>query len=417
MLSWTGKSKGYNITVTTALAGDFKMQTFNLSDFSSEYLYSVDSTMESECINVSAFHAAKYQYQTGQIMLVTVILPLIFFIGMTGNIAFIYVAFRVKHMRTITNRYLVNLSVADCLFLTAAIGDKVWKYIKSPILGDTTPLGPFGCIWVYFISDTAYFASLIFITIVSLDRYIAVCRPQDRRNLMKSRSQVVIAATWIVAGLLSACLIPSNAKFAVFCFAWPAIDPYSSWTSTVSVCLAVKEWVADFATGLQTVPFFISLVVNTYLYRGIIHGLDQSIKRMSQHGVTPDRRTRTQIANMLVVNGIIFFCLLAPFELGSLFQILASIRGGTDYTYLISNNAIRSFMMLLARILSYTNAAVNPLVYTAMCRRYREAFKNALVPDQCMLKERQQKESNLTLQMTVHAVDKGKEEETLATQM
>ena len=406
-----------------ALTSDFRMLTYNVSELSSDYnMYNAESTIEPECINVSAFHAAKYQYQTGQIMLVTVILPLIFFIGMTGNIAFIYVAFRVKHMRTITNRYLVNLSVADCLFLTAAIGDKVWKYIKSPILGDTTPLGPFGCIWVYFISDTAYFASLIFITIVSLDRYIAVCRPQDRRNLMKSRSQMVIAITWIVAGVLSACLIPANATFAVYCFAWPEIEPFITWSSTVSVCLAVKEWVADFATGLQTVPFFISLVLNTYLYRGIIHGMDQSIKRMSQHGVkrNTDRRTRTQIAHMLVANGIIFFCLLAPFELGSLFQIVASIRGGTDYNYLISNNAIRSFMMLLARILSYTNSAINPLVYTAMCRRYREAFKNALVPDafQCNLTESQSKTSNMSLQMTVHAAEKGKlEEETLATQL
>ncbi|XP_072040532.1 somatostatin receptor type 5-like [Amphiura filiformis] len=352
--------------------------------------YTLDTMPDNECDlscchNISLTEAESYRYPGGQIILITICLPIIFGIGMLGNIAFIFVAFRIKSMRTITNRYLVNLAISDILFLTGAIGDKVWKYMKSPILKDDSPIGAIGCVLVYFISDMAYFASLIFVTVVSIDRYFAVCRPQDRKNMIKTKSERVIFASWVASCLLASLLIPANADFSTFCFKWPSVEPYIRWKSQISFCFPYEDWIADFATGLQTVPFFITFVLNVYLYICIIRGLDKSIKRMSQHGVTSDKdkRIRKQIAQMLVVNGVAFFCLLAPFELGSLLQLIASIRGGSTYTYVIRNSLVRSYVMFLARMLSYINSAVNPLIYTAMCGRYREAFKRTFVPNAC----------------------------------
>ena len=350
-------------------------------DFNYDSEYSV-SYANYGCINVSLSEVEAYRYSKGQIVLVTIVLPLILGIGMLGNLAFIYVAFRIKSMRTITNRYLVNLSISDMLFLAGAIGDKIWKYISSPIMMDDTPLGAAGCVWVYLISDMAYFASLIFVTVVSVDRYFAVCRPQDRKNMIKTKSGKVMCASWIVSTLMAMALIPSNANFSVFCYVWPPVEQYQVWKSELGACMPYEEWIREFATGMQTVPFFITFVLNVYMYICIIRGLDEGIKRMGQHGVTSnkDRKMRSQIAQMLVVNGVAFFCLLVPFELFSLFQLIASLRGGENYRFLIENDLVRSYMMFVARMLSYINSAINPLIYTVMCSRYREAFKRAFVP-------------------------------------
>ncbi|XP_072040281.1 growth hormone secretagogue receptor type 1-like [Amphiura filiformis] len=349
--------------------------------------YSYRNFAEEQCIpnmsyNTSVPEAESYQYSTGYMLLVTVFLPLTFLVGIISNVAFTYVALRIKHMRTVTNKYLIHLAVSDVIFLTAAIGDKLWKYTGSPVMGDVTPLGSFGCIWVYFISDMAYFASLIFVTIVSLDRYFAVCRPQDRKNVIKGRSTEITILSWVLACILAGSLIPSNANITVYCMLWPDTEPYVNWPSAISFCLPINNWIADFGTGVQTVPFFVTLVLNVYMYVAIIRGLDQCIQRMSQHGVAKSKDTgmRRQIARMLVVNGATFFCLLAPFELGSLFQMIASLRGGDVYLFIITNNTARSYLMLTARTLSYVNSAINPLIYTAMCRRYLEAFKQAFLP-------------------------------------
>lgn len=349
--------------------------------------YSRPTIEEGECTvntsyNMTIIDAEVYIYPGGQLFLVTILLPVVFVIGIISNAAFIYVALRIKHMRTVTNKYLVNLAVSDIIFLTAAIGDKLWKFNNSPLMGDDAPLGSFGCVWVYFLSDMAYFASLIFVTIVSLDRYFAVCRPQDRKNVIKGRSTEITVASWILSFIIAGALIPSNSNFTMYCMLWPDIEPFVNWPNAVGFCLPEHAWVGDFATGVQTLPFFFTLVLNSYLYIAIVRGLDQCIKRMSQHGVakSKDSGMRRQIARMLVVNGVTFFCLLAPFELGSLFQLIASLRGQEDYAFLITNNTVRSYLMLTARTLSYINSAINPLIYTAMCRRYLEAFKQAFLP-------------------------------------
>ena len=108
-------------------------------------------------------------------------LPAITILGVVLNSAFLYVIFRVEQMRTITNRYLANLAVADILFLVSAIGPKLLQYATSPFQLDDSHLGPFGCVAVYFLIDTAYFSSLCFITLTSLDKFVALCRPLKNR--------------------------------------------------------------------------------------------------------------------------------------------------------------------------------------------------------------------------------------------
>ena len=345
-----------------------------------------------DCHNLSVDHAEAYRYSRGDRFVLTVLLPLILVFGVIGNGLFIYVAIRIPHMRTVTNRYLVGLSVADIIFLFAAIGHKLWKYAYSPLRGDDSPVGTFGCVWIYFLSDVAYFASLMFVTLVSIDRYVAVCRPQERHSLIKGRSFEIIALCWITSSVLAATLTPGNMDQGVFCLILPDLETYKTWPDTIRFCLPLKHfnWISSFSTGLQTIPFFITLVLNIYLYVAIIRGLDQCIRRMSQHGVSKNTDTgmRNQIAKMLVVNGVVFFCFLFPFEIYSLFGMVAisRTRDGSP-TYLIKNEDARSYILLLSQVLSYINSAVNPIIYTVMCRRYKQAFKEALLPASCTRQE------------------------------
>ncbi|XP_072040129.1 somatostatin receptor type 5-like [Amphiura filiformis] len=328
---------------------------------------------------MSAHDSSTFAYTQGRVILLTVCFPLILIFGVLGNCAFIYVVAKIKHMRTITNRYLVNLAIADVIFLIAAIGPKLYRFMKSPLDGDDSPLGASGCIWTYFLSDMSYFASLLFVTLVSLDRFVAVCRPQDRNNGIKGRSAELITGAWILSCLLAASLTPGNANLVFYCYKWAPIKPYNTWPSTIRYCMPMKEWMKTFAFGMQTLPFFVTLILNCGLYIAIIHGLDKSIKRLNLQGEqkNKDSRMRNQIAKMLVVNGIIFFICLSPFEFVSLCYMIATVR---DYIFFISSVDARTYITVFARILSYINSAINPIVYTAMCERYIQAFKQAFVP-------------------------------------
>ena len=355
----------------------------------------MDQCTPNNTYHIVASVAERYLYTNGQVIITTVVLPLILCIGIITNTAFFYVTVRIEHMRTVTNMYLINLAIADVVFLAAAIGDKLWKYSSSPMMGDNSMLGLVGCIWVYFLSDMAYFASLIFVTLVSLDRYIAVCRPMDRQNTLRTTPMIYIIGSWFSACVLGAFMIPASANFKTYCFMWPNdVKTYRNWPIIIGFCGPINEWIGIMDVGIQTIPFVVALFLNLYLYVAIIRTLSQWIKRMGT-AKAKDVTMSRQIARMLVVNGTVFFCLLAPFELLLLIRTIALLE--RDGNYYLSDNTTRSILTILVRILSYMNSAINPVIYTVMCRRYLDAFKEALLPKSFMLnktKEMAKKASN-----------------------
>ncbi len=323
-----------------------------------------------------------YTYRRGELFLILIVWPLTLFLGVLGNSAFIYVVFRVERMRTITNRYLLNLAVSDVVFLVAAIGSKLVKYASSPFDQDDSYLGPFGCVSLYFFTDLSYFASLLFITLTSLDRFVALCRPLDRNSAVTRKSKSIIIGSWIISCVFAASLTPANGNFYFFCHRWPNAAPYDKWPLTIRYCLPIAQWVSSFSTGMQTVPFFVTLVINSFLYISIIKELNRSMDfrygrqqlSISMEQKSRDFRARNQVVKMLIVNGILFFICLSPFEFMSCSLMVAI---SNPKLLLITDPDVRRCLWLFARTLSYVNSAINPLIYTGMCKPYKDAFREA----------------------------------------
>ena len=332
-------------------------------------------------------------YSDGQVAFVTVILPIVMALGVLNNSAFIYVVARVPRMRTVTNCYLVGLAIADILFLVFAIGSKIWCYIYSPIYTDDTPLGLSGCLLTQFIINMSYFATLCFITLVSWERYNGVCRPHRKRDTKLTVFTLVVIST-LVSSLISASLLMSFSKVYIECIIWPDRYPYNEWPRVRYLFYPMYEWSERYSYGVQTIPFFCSLVTNAIFYHQIIRGLDKSMNRShhSNHRIhTRDSSTRNQIARMLVINGVALFALLAPFEIMSLFHLVGMLRGDQ---FLLPQE-VRIYLVAVARVTSYFNAIVNPVIYTALSSTYRESFRISFFPAQCRPSQRQRIENSV----------------------
>lgn len=118
-------------------------------------------------------------------------------LGLFGNTLVIYVVLRFSKMQTVTNRYILNLAIADECFLIGIPFLITTMYLNEWIFG------PFLC-KIYMISTSVtQFTSSIFLLIMSADRFIAVCHPisspQFRTPLV---SKVVSIIAWGASGLL-----------------------------------------------------------------------------------------------------------------------------------------------------------------------------------------------------------------------
>ena len=365
----------------------------NISEYASHYSGFIETLRVSDMqcyleLNESApltvEESAAYGYTRSDIHLITVLMPAILTLGVGLNSAFVYVVFRIEQMRTITNRYLSNLAVADILFLVSAIGPKLVQFATTPFALDDSHLGSIGCVSMYFLIDTSYFSSLCFITLTSLDRFVALCRPLNRNSIVARQSKKLICASWILSGILAASLTPANGNLGHMCVKWADASPYTDWPMTIRYCLPIRQWMTTFSVAVQTFPFFITCAFNTYIYASIIKVLNRSMEfkygkfgqqlSISTQQKTRDFRARNQVVKMLVFNGVIFFVCLCPYELYSLFFMIASLR---QWKFLISNYTVRKCLLTIARILSYGNAAINPIIYTAMCKPYKRAFNEA----------------------------------------
>ncbi|XP_071789605.1 neuromedin-U receptor 2-like [Asterias amurensis] len=306
------------------------------------------------------------------------ILPVILAIGLIGNAAFLFTIAQVRSMRTATNFYLSNLAVSDSVFLSIAIVTKLREFSIYGVPNSAPLLGRLGCVLGEVTKYLFSFAGMIFITFISLERYIAVCHPLRHRLINGSgRSVKLITLCWLVALLLAMFVIPANLKFIQFCLSWPEDEPelYSEYPTIIGRCAGLGEWAYQLFHLTQTIPFFVAFFGNAFFYTRILLKLHQRDTDEDRKRVI---RIRNQVATMLVANGTVFFLTTTPFEVTS---FILFVEGFLDSEIIPQN--IRPFLFEVNRILLYINSAINPIVYTVTNARYRRAFRKAFMLNKC----------------------------------
>ncbi|CAF3324952.1 unnamed protein product [Rotaria socialis] len=178
---------------------------------------------------------------------------IIFLVGLIGNIFVIIVIIKFRRMRTLTNRFLLNLAISDLLATLICIPPNAYHhYDKRWIFGE------FFCRFVPFIQGTSVAVSIFTLMAVSVDRFIAIHKPIHSKLLCTStRIFAIIAIIWITSFFLMIPLIVHHRL----------IDPFDT---MLTAC--AEEWhqnmnarlVYDFI--LLFLLFIIPLTLMTYCY-------------------------------------------------------------------------------------------------------------------------------------------------------
>ncbi|XP_038054942.1 neuropeptides capa receptor-like [Patiria miniata] len=308
--------------------------------------------------------------------IITIVNPCILALGLTGNLAFLFVMVRVSRMWNVTNIYLINMAVADTAFLTVAVSEKLASYYTSPIKGDRSAFGPAGCIITFVLLDLSYFASVFLVTLVSLEKFYAICRPVKHRIIGgKKRTTRLVVGAWLLALAFALALLPAWVVYVKICTIWPATEEYRDFPRYIGQCNAITEWYDEFHNGFQTVPFFLALVSNLVFYVKIIQRLSTRVSSVSPERSARNakrQKVRNQVAVMLIANGVAFFVCLAPFQLTSFSLTISGLTGN----YLLTPDQINT-LVWVARIFTYINPVINPVIYNLTNKRYRTAFYEA----------------------------------------
>lgn len=118
-------------------------------------------------------------------------------VGSFGNSLVIYVVLRFSKMQTVTNRYILNLAIADIAFLIGI------PFLLTTMYLNEWVFGPFLCKLYMISTSITQFTSSIFLLIMSADRFIAVCHPiSSPRFRTPLVSKIVSLIAWGMSALI-----------------------------------------------------------------------------------------------------------------------------------------------------------------------------------------------------------------------
>ncbi|XP_014245863.1 somatostatin receptor type 2-like [Cimex lectularius] len=273
-------------------------------------------------------------------------------VGLFGNSLVIYVVLRYSKMQTVTNMYIVNLAVADECFL-----------IGIPFLIATMhlQLWPFGnVICKIYMTTTSInqFTSSIFLTIMSADRYIAVCHPISAPKMRTPFiSKIVSLSAWTASAIFMIPIfmyasIMDNDQVKSCNILWPESENISGQTA-----FTLYSFVLGFAIPSGLILVFYFLVI-------------RKLKTVGPKNKSKEKKKSHRKVTKLVLTVITVYVLCwLPYWLTQMALIFTPPKQ--------CQTRLTVALFLFAGCLSYSNSAMNPILYAFLSDNFKKSFLKA----------------------------------------
>ncbi|NXD14473.1 SSR4 protein, partial [Nothocercus nigrocapillus] len=275
------------------------------------------------------------------------IYALVCLLGLLGNSLVIFVILRYAKMKTATNIYLLNLAIADELFMLSI------PFVATSAALHHWPFGRALCRTVLGVDGLNMFTSVFCLTVLSLDRYIAVVHPLRAATYRRPRvAKMVNGGVWLLS-LLVASPIPIFAGTAT---------THDGQAVACNLLWPSPAWSAAFVVYTTLLGFLLPVLAMGLCYLLIVGKMRVVAQRV---GWQQRRRSEGKLTRLVLMVVAMFVVCWMPFYVVQLVNLL--LPGRLDATV---NNA--------SLILSYSNSCANPILYGFLSENFRHSFHGVL---------------------------------------
>ncbi|KAK9957125.1 hypothetical protein ABG768_011395 [Culter alburnus] len=285
---------------------------------------------------------------------ITALYSVICVVGLLGNILVMYGVVRYTKLKTATNIYIFNLALADAL-ATSTLPFQSAKYLMN-----TWPFGEPLCKVVIAIDYYNMFTSIFTLTMMSVDRYIAVCHPVKALEFRTPvKAKIINVCIWILSSavgvpiMIMAVTKVTNQGATVCMLKFP--DPDWYWDTVTKICVFI------FA-------FVVPVLVITICYGLMILRL-RSVRLLS--GSKEKDRNMRRITRMVLVVVAAFIICWTPIHIFIIVKTLVDINQKNPFV-------IASWHLCIA--LGYTNSSLNPVLYAFLDENFKRCFRDFCLP-------------------------------------
>uniref|UniRef100_A0A672S3S7 Opioid receptor, delta 1a n=2 Tax=Sinocyclocheilus grahami TaxID=75366 RepID=A0A672S3S7_SINGR len=261
---------------------------------------------------------------------------------------------RYTKLKTATNIYIFNLALADAL-ATSTLPFQSAKYLMN-----TWPFGELLCKIIIAIDYYNMFTSIFTLTMMSVDRYIAVCHPVRALEFRTPiNAKIINVCIWILSSavgvpiMIMAVTRVTNQGATVCMLKFP--DPDWYWDTVTKICVFI------FA-------FVVPVLVITICYGLMILRL-RSVRLLS--GSKEKDRSMRRITRMVLVVVAAFIICWTPIHIFIIVKTLVDVNQKSPFV-------IASWHLCIA--LGYTNSSLNPVLYAFLDENFKRCFRDFCPP-------------------------------------
>ncbi|XP_034024339.1 lysophosphatidic acid receptor 6a [Thalassophryne amazonica] len=336
----------------------------------------VSTSGSSNCTKNDAFKYPLY----------STIFSIVFVVGLMTNAVAIYILTCSLKLRNETTTYMMNLVASDLLFVFM-LPLRVFYFINI-----NWPFGDVLCKLSVALFYTNMYGSILFLTCISVDRFLAIVHPFRSRTLRTKRNaKIVCFAVWVV--VLSGS-IPTG-------FLLETTSPENN-SSNTKLCFenfSSKQWkshLSKVVIFIETVGFVIPLLLNVCCSIMVLHTLRHP--QTISHG---GKLNKKKILRMIIVHLSIFCFCFIPYNVNLIFYTLVRTK---VLKGCFAESVVR-MIYPIALCIAVSNCCFDPFVYyftsetiqnsikkkSQLSRSYDAKFSEALQSDsssdlQCSLR-------------------------------
>lgn len=303
---------------------------------------------QSKITNVSLNSSKSLLFEDESTKVMAVIYLVVFLLGLTGNSLAIFVVLRYTKMKTVTNMYILNLAVADELYILGL------PFLTTHNVLSYWPFGNFLCRIVMWADSISQFTSTFCLTVMSIDRYMAVVHPiRSARWRRPSVAKVINSMVWALSCVLTLPVI-------IYSDVQPEMNTCNmSWPEPRDV------WSTAFILYTALLGFFCPLLVICLCYLLIVVKVKSAGARA---GLSKRRRSERKVTRMVVIIVVVFVLCWLPFFILNIVNLIQTLPD----TNLVTG------VYFFAVILTYVNSCANPLLYGFLSDNFKQSFQKVL---------------------------------------
>ena len=328
--------------------------------------------------SITFFDPAESGYTNGVLAIIGVVLGFIIFATIFGNVLVILSPMVNRKLRNVTNMFIVSLAVADLLL--ALLVQPFSGLIE--VRNQHWDLGPIVCNIYVSLDVQLCTASILHLFAISIDRYIAISDPMNyRKRLGKRKAIITITIVWAVS--ISISFLPLH-------LGWNTDSGEIQNFATPQSCSLQANYFFALLDGLLL--FYLPLTVMCCLYFRVLNIARNQARKINsqtahmstQNNGTPKSSSREILKIQKTRAGVDEH--RATKMLGVIMGsfIICWVPYFTIFTFTpLCNCQVPQAVSSVALWLGYLNSTLNPILYAALNREFRKAFRKLLWLRRC----------------------------------